>query len=309
MARTDAAPGGVFISYRREDSAFAASYLYDRLSEKFGARSVFKDVEAILPGDDFVREITDAVTSCDCLVAVIGPRWLAATDDNGRRRIDRPDDYVRLEIEAALQRAIRVIPVCTDGARMPESHELPPGLQGLARRNALVVTATSVRSDVARLIEAVEATRPGSGRPRWRRLAVAAAPVLVLAALAAWWLLPEAPDVTSVTVPGAQQWTGTGIDVTAGDRITVTATGQIDTDVDFPTGPDGFPNRPELLTLLPSANHGGLLGRVGDSAPVFLGAEGELLADRAGEILLGINDLGLENNSGAFQALVTTPAP
>lgn len=71
------------------------------------------------------------------LLAVIGPRWLTATDEDGRRRLDDPDDIVRLEIAAALEREIRVIPILVEGAVMLRCQELPDSLAGLARRNAL----------------------------------------------------------------------------------------------------------------------------------------------------------------------------
>ena len=119
-----ATPGGssrIFISYRREETAFPAGWLYDRLNDRFGEAQVFKDVDSITLGDDFVEVITRAVGSCDVLLAVIGGRWSTMTDETGKRRLDDPDDFVRLEIEAALARNVRVIPVLVDGARMPDS--------------------------------------------------------------------------------------------------------------------------------------------------------------------------------------------
>jgi hypothetical protein len=81
------------------------------LVEHFHAEQVFKDVDNIEPGEDFVERITAAVGSCDVLLALIGPRWLTITDENGQRRLDNPEDYVRLEIETALTRNVRVIPI------------------------------------------------------------------------------------------------------------------------------------------------------------------------------------------------------
>src|SRR5690349_18678150 len=91
---------GIFISYRRTDSAYPAGWLFDRLAEHFGRTQVFKDVDSLQPGDDFVEVITAAVVSCAALVAVIGERWLSAADEHGRRRLNDPDDFVRVEIEA-----------------------------------------------------------------------------------------------------------------------------------------------------------------------------------------------------------------
>jgi hypothetical protein len=96
------------------------------------------------------------VETCQVLLAVIGPQWLAATDRHGRRRLDDPDDIVRVEVEVALDRDVRVVPLLVGGAAMPQREELPEGLGGLARRHALVVRHDSFRADVGRLITAIE---------------------------------------------------------------------------------------------------------------------------------------------------------
>ena len=101
-ALNESLPGRIFISYRRQETAWPAGRLYDVLVEHFPAEQVFKDVDNIEPGDDFVERITAAVASCDVLLALIGPQWLTITDENGQRRLDDPEDYVRLEIETAL---------------------------------------------------------------------------------------------------------------------------------------------------------------------------------------------------------------
>jgi hypothetical protein len=114
------------------------------------------DVDTIEPGVDFAEEISRAVTACQVLVAVVGPAWLTATDERGRRRLDDPDDFVRLEIETALTRGVRVIPVLAQGAVMPGREDLPESLAGLARRNALFIRHESFRSDAGRLVAAIE---------------------------------------------------------------------------------------------------------------------------------------------------------
>jgi TIR domain len=119
------ASGRVFISYRREDTAYPAGWLYDRLADRYGTGQVFKDVDSIELGDNFVEAITGAVGSCDVLLALIGPRWLTITNDHGRRRLDDRDDFVRLEIEAALNRPVLVIPILADGAKMPRPRSCP----------------------------------------------------------------------------------------------------------------------------------------------------------------------------------------
>ena len=88
MAASPPTPGRIFISYRREETAYPAGWLYDRLANRFGASQVFKDVDSIAPGDDFVEVITSAVGSCDVLLALIGADWLTITDNNGRRQLD-----------------------------------------------------------------------------------------------------------------------------------------------------------------------------------------------------------------------------
>ena len=157
---------GVFISYRRADSDYPAGWLFDRLAEHFGRGRVFKDVDSLEPGDDFAQVITAAVSSCSALVAVIGGRWLTITDEHGRRRLDNPEDFVRLEIEAALTRGVRVIPVLVNGASMPRSADLPPSLQLLARRQA--VELSPYRFDTSALVRVLNHTvsgTPGSAGP------------------------------------------------------------------------------------------------------------------------------------------------
>jgi len=122
----------------------------------FGEDAVFMDVENIEAGVDFVDVLRGEVQSCDVLVAVIGQRWLNIEDEAGKRRLDNPEDFVRVEVAAALEREIRVIPVLLDGAMMPRSTELPENLKMLARRNALQVKHDSFGSDVYRLIKQLE---------------------------------------------------------------------------------------------------------------------------------------------------------
>jgi TIR domain len=189
--------GRIFISYRREETAYPAGWLADRLTERFGRGSVFKDVDSIAFGDDFTTAIARAVGSCDVLLALIGPRWIAATDEHGRRRLDLPDDFVRREIETALARNVRVIPILVDGARMPAAKELPPRLAPLAVRQALDINPSRFASDTARLITVLETTlreqrslgaapdpaAPASRNRRGIVLGVGAVAVLVAAAV------------------------------------------------------------------------------------------------------------------------------
>jgi hypothetical protein len=145
----------VFLNYRRDDSSGHVGRLYDRLSQYFGYDNIFMDIDTIAPGLDFVEAIENAVGSCDVLLAVIGQRWLTSTDAPGQRRLDNPEDFVRLEIMTALERKILVIPVLVDGASMPRSTELPDVLQPLARCQALVVS-NQFHPDVDCLIATLE---------------------------------------------------------------------------------------------------------------------------------------------------------
>jgi hypothetical protein len=153
-----AASGRIFISYRREETAYPAGWLYDRLAERFGSGQVFKDVDSIQLGDDFVEVITSAVGSCDVLLALIGEEWLTITDEHGHRRLDNRDDFVRLEIEAALTRQVRVIPILVDGARMPREDELPDSLAKLVRRQALELSPARFDFDTSRLLKVLDRT-------------------------------------------------------------------------------------------------------------------------------------------------------
>jgi formylglycine-generating enzyme required for sulfatase activity len=148
--------GSIFISYRREtDSAFAGR-LYDHLEPSFGRERVFIDVDSIAPGEDFVAVLESRVAACDVLLVLIGRGWLAATDAGGRRRLDNPHDFVRIEIAAALTQGKRVIPVLSDDAAMPQADNLPDEIKPLARRNAIRLTHERFRDDAERLVHALE---------------------------------------------------------------------------------------------------------------------------------------------------------
>jgi len=146
----------LFINYRRDDTRHAAGRLYDRLTTHFSDDQVFMDIDQIEPGEDFVEAINRKVSICDIAIVLIGPRWLHATDASGKRRLDDEEDFVRMEIVAALRRNIRVIPVLVDRAQMPRKEDLPEALAPLSRRNAIELSETRFHADVNRLIEAIE---------------------------------------------------------------------------------------------------------------------------------------------------------
>ena len=163
----------IFISYRREDSAGHAGRIEDRVVARFGAESVFMDVDSIQAGDDYMEILRDRVAACDVLIAVIGPDWVQVTDRAGKRRLDDPADFVRFEVEAALERKVLVIPVLVGGAAPVTADALPAGLQPLTRRHAHEISDTRFRHDVDRLIEVLDrlattreqTVRPGAPEP------------------------------------------------------------------------------------------------------------------------------------------------
>ena len=90
--------GKIFISYRRDDEAFFAEQLYERLKQKYTKERVFYDADNIPAGRNFVRVLQEQIKQCDVLLAIIGREWLDARDEVGTRRLDKADDFVRIEI-------------------------------------------------------------------------------------------------------------------------------------------------------------------------------------------------------------------
>jgi hypothetical protein len=148
--------GNIFINYRRDDDAGFTQALYSRLEQSFPSDSLFMDVDNIAPGADFVQVLNDEVARCDVVIAVIGKNWLSVTDETGARRLDNPEDFVRIEIESALAQKKRVIPVLVNDARMPRSTDLPETMRAFARCNAVRLTHERFRADVAGLIRSLQ---------------------------------------------------------------------------------------------------------------------------------------------------------
>jgi hypothetical protein len=145
----------IFLSYRRQDSESATGRLADALEAHFGDDRVLRDRE-FAAGEDFVAAIRRAVESSAVMLVVIGRRWLGASDGGGRRRLDDPADFVRLEIELALAARVGVVPVLVEGAAMPSATELPPSLGDFSRCQALELSDTRWRYDADRLIETLQ---------------------------------------------------------------------------------------------------------------------------------------------------------
>ena len=146
----------IFCSYRRQDSTHQTGRIFDQLTARFGKDELFRDVDSMPLGLDFRRVLSEQVAHCDVLLAIIGDEWLKATEKTGERRLDNPNDFVRIEIESALGRNIPVIPVLVGQAPMPNPDDLPKGLRELAFRNGIAVRADpDFHHDVARLIRGI----------------------------------------------------------------------------------------------------------------------------------------------------------
>jgi formylglycine-generating enzyme required for sulfatase activity len=183
--------GKIFISYRRDDSEGEAGRLFDDLVKRFGEASVFMDVTGIQAGRDFRKVIEESVSTCGVLLAVIGKSWLEVKNEAGKRRLDDPLDFVRLETAHALQRDIPVIPVLVHGASMPTPEQLPDDLRDLHFRNCCEVTHARWSSDIEVLVKALRGflepppsvvvpKRP----PRRKAVLVAAAAVIAILLIA-----------------------------------------------------------------------------------------------------------------------------
>lgn len=130
---------GIFVSYRRDDSRAMTGRLCDRLTDHFGHKAVFRDVDSIPLGVDFRTHIRETIAKSEALLVIIGPSWLEIANSKGQRRLSLSDDFVRLEIESALQQNIPVIPVMVDGAEIPSVDQLPESLRVLCYKNALKI--------------------------------------------------------------------------------------------------------------------------------------------------------------------------
>src|SRR5687767_6465385 len=192
----------IFISYRRDDSAGHAGRLADHLHKRFGAARVFLDIDAIQPGTDFPTVLRESLQETAAMLVVIGPRWTSLADANGARRLDDPEDYVRLEVEAALGRDIPVVPVLVHGAAMPRRDELPASLAPLVTRQAATLDHAEFHDDAERLANRLAAAlgvdeaadkHQRSLRGIWPIVAVA---VLVIAAVAGYFVLRRGEGVS-----------------------------------------------------------------------------------------------------------------
>jgi TIR domain/Carboxypeptidase regulatory-like domain len=218
---------GIFISYRRNESAGQAGRLFDRLTARFGDDRVFMDVDTLVPSDHFATRIEKAIATADVMLVLIGAGWTAQVD-----RLAQPADFVRREILAALRVECRLVPVALDGAALPDAATLPEELRALLACEGAVLRHGEFVRDADHLADSLapfvrpssDATRRGLSaaltRAGWpfswlaglvRRtsprtaLVVAAAPVALAWALSvagAYWQghQGEADDFTQLTV-------------------------------------------------------------------------------------------------------------
>lgn len=222
--------GRIFITYRREESAWPADRLFGLLEGRFGEGMVFRDVASIQPGDKFAEVINAAVARCDVLLALIGSRWSTATGKDGRQRLADPEDFVRLEIEGALRHDVRVIPVLIDGAQMPRRADLPPSLADLVKLQAFELALSHFDPDAEQLIRALEGflapqapqssatvrmppsaeagrktARPRIRVRRWKLVSALLAVAAILAAVFIISRAPTAPPHTEAETVAVQQ--------------------------------------------------------------------------------------------------------
>ena len=143
----------LFLCYRREDTQDAADRLHERLERAYGESSVFMDIDSVPLGVDFTRYIEQQLEHCAAVLVLIGRNWIKASDEHGKRRLDDPNDHVRVEIATALRRGVPVIPVFVQDASMPKAKDLPEDLRQLSLQNGLEMPRRYWEAAVQELLE------------------------------------------------------------------------------------------------------------------------------------------------------------
>jgi hypothetical protein len=199
----------IFLSYRRDDSAGFAGRLADALEAEFGAGSVFRDVDDIRPGEDFVTAIQSRLREAAAVLVMIGPRWIGQAGENSR--LHEPGDFVRQEIEAALASGKPVFPLLVGGAAMPNEDKLPASISGLARKQAVSLLDGNWHHDVQKLIASLRPLLPvdiqvHAGRRKLiLGLAGGAGLILLGFGLRQWRKPPPVAETKSIDISG--RWT------------------------------------------------------------------------------------------------------
>jgi hypothetical protein len=150
----------VFISYRRADTNDLADRLVDRIKAEVKDIEVWRDEDTMMPGVVFSDAIDRAIAAADIVLVLIGKKWLTATDEQGARRIQGEDDFVRREIAAAFRQKKYVVPCLIGGARMPRAEELPAELAELPSRHGIKIAPARFRKDTTDLIELLRGFSP-----------------------------------------------------------------------------------------------------------------------------------------------------
>jgi hypothetical protein len=193
----------IFLSYRRADVGGYAGRIADVLRQRLGPRGVFQDVVAIAPGEDFMVRTDRALDESDAVLAIIGPGWLAPTTASGKPRLFDADDYVRLELQRALERDARVIPVLVGGAPLPAPGELPEDIRKISQRQAVVLHDESWHEDIDSLVRSLRGDAAGPRRSVSRWVVVGALTIAFLALLTTGVVIWLTSTASTPTGPGA----------------------------------------------------------------------------------------------------------
>ena len=150
-------PQGIFISYRRSDTEFAAKALFDECSEKFGKQCVFKDIDSMGTTVDYRERIKEAIADSKVVLVLIGRHWISASDGNGKRRLENKNDPVRLEIEFAFETGVEIIPILCGDVKMPTADNLPKMISRLVNANAFLMRSDSAfERDLSGIVKAID---------------------------------------------------------------------------------------------------------------------------------------------------------
>lgn len=193
----------IFISYRRNDSAGYAGRLADSLELLIGTGRIFRDIEGIHPGDDFVKIIEQSLQDANVFLVLIGKDWIMAKDEFGELRLNDPKDFVRLEIEAAFRYKHPVIPVLVENAAMPKPEDLPESIAPLAFLQAIEISDSRWDGDINRLLKVLAVSKGNAVKPgirhwlklkisRFRIFALVLLAIIFLVFIVQWYFL--APD-------------------------------------------------------------------------------------------------------------------
>jgi hypothetical protein len=194
--------GKIFISYRHDDSEANPLGISQFLEQRFGRNNVFLDID-LKPGQKFASVLDDRLAACRVFLCLIGPRWLGTETNGGKSRLHQDDDWVRLEVERALERGITVIPVLVNGAKLPSKASLPVSMQPMLEHHAAIVTNANFRSDM----EALASVLAERGRTTLRRTVVIGMTAAAgMAASAAYYFSGSIGPMLGASEQEIEQW-------------------------------------------------------------------------------------------------------